>query len=90
MHPKSYEIESVKQKVETIRSQFEYWYTTQMRDQIATFHPFETLEEFDKKEFPFGRYTVFSEKQKAWQTFLAGYFTATNEVALVPDDHNTD
>lgn len=82
----SFEGKEAVEKVEVARAEFEYWYATQKLDQIASWHPFETLEDWDKKKYPFGRYTIMSMKQNAWHIWQAAFFNALNEVTLVPDD----
>jgi hypothetical protein len=44
-----------------IRDDFEKWYATQKRDQIATWHPEEA------------RYTKLSAKQQAWEVWLTSF-----------------
>ena len=54
-----------------MREKFEEWYATQKRDQTGNWHEPETL--FDKDEFPNGRYTRLSSKQRAWEVWQAAH-----------------
>lgn len=58
--------------IEKIRLDFEEWYKDQKFDQIATWHPVETLE-LDTDKYPNGRYTVFSVKQMCWEVWQAAF-----------------
>jgi len=65
--------------MEKIRLEFEDWYSQQKRDQIATWHPADTLT-LDRTKYPTGRYTVLSGKQSAWEVWQAAW-ARSNEVA---------
>jgi hypothetical protein len=60
------------EQMEKIRNRFESWYCNQKLDQIATWHSVENLE-YGQKKYPYGRYTIFSMKQTAWEIWLASY-----------------
>jgi hypothetical protein len=69
--------------LDLLRQEFEAWYVTQYsRDQIATWHPADTL--FDSATYPNGRYTKMSSKQFAWEIWQAAKAPKAAPKAKVP------
>lgn len=70
-------------KLEVMRQEFEAWYATQNRDQVAVWHP-PGSPDLNSIEYPNGRYTKLSQKQSSWEAWQAAYASKTVELAETP------